>query len=219
MIRRPLLAALALATAAAPAAVSAATVAQTFSLADAGDLQLPAFNTALGKLNAVTFSFSAKTSYNWSATAGPEGEPLVDVLVDFNGDADLSTQDSLIQFFSLFDGDNVLEFLGQNGSASGTLGLSFSGNAVFTDPARMALFSNAASPVLFFYGFSGMESEFNVGLANYTGAFGPISGMASLTYDYTPVLNGIPEPGSWALMLAGFGLTGATLRQRRRLLA
>jgi len=26
--------------------------------------------------------------------------------------------------------------------------------------------------------------------------------------------NGVPEPASWALMIAGFGLAGATLRRR-----
>jgi len=31
--------------------------------------------------------------------------------------------------------------------------------------------------------------------------------------------NEIPEPGTWALMILGFGATGAMLRQRRRLLA
>ncbi|MBU1374440.1 MAG: PEPxxWA-CTERM sorting domain-containing protein [Alphaproteobacteria bacterium] len=31
--------------------------------------------------------------------------------------------------------------------------------------------------------------------------------------------NGVPEPGTWALMLAGFGLTGAALRRRRSVLA
>jgi hypothetical protein len=30
---------------------------------------------------------------------------------------------------------------------------------------------------------------------------------------------GVPEPASWALMIAGFGLAGATLRVKRRLLA
>ena len=29
-------------------------------------------------------------------------------------------------------------------------------------------------------------------------------------------LAGVPEPATWAMMLAGFGLTGATLRRRRR---
>lgn len=35
--------------------------------------------------------------------------------------------------------------------------------------------------------------------------------------DQGPTTGGVPEPASWALMLGGFGLAGATLRHRRRL--
>lgn len=31
-----------------------------------------------------------------------------------------------------------------------------------------------------------------------------------------PVVSGVPEPASWALMITGFGLAGTALRQRRR---
>lgn len=41
-------------------------------------------------------------------------------------------------------------------------------------------------------------------------------GSLDVTYDAT---GGVPEPAAWALMLAGFGLTGAALRRRRTLAA
>lgn len=41
-----------------------------------------------------------------------------------------------------------------------------------------------------------------------------------LTYDgVRDVVPGIPEPGTWALMIAGFGMAGAALRRRRTLTA
>lgn len=39
---------------------------------------------------------------------------------------------------------------------------------------------------------------------------------------YTPVINptgGVPEPASWALLMTGFGLLGATMRRRREIAA
>ncbi|OYU15115.1 MAG: hypothetical protein CFE37_07835 [Alphaproteobacteria bacterium PA4] len=44
----------------------------------------------------------------------------------------------------------------------------------------------------------------------YTGGFGMVA------YNLTGnVSNGVPEPASWALLIAGFGLTGAVMRRRR----
>lgn len=61
----------------------------------------------------------------------------------------------------------------------------------------------AAEAVLFGALLDG-KAYFNI----HTGAFpgGEIRGFLSL----------VPEPGTWALMIAGFGLTGAALRARRR---
>ncbi|MBS0361220.1 MAG: PEPxxWA-CTERM sorting domain-containing protein [Proteobacteria bacterium] len=51
--------------------------------------------------------------------------------------------------------------------------------------------------------------------------------MDNFTFNAAATLNppgdfappGVPEPASWALMIAGFGLAGATLRRRRMLAA
>jgi hypothetical protein len=37
--------------------------------------------------------------------------------------------------------------------------------------------------------------------------------------DTLPNVQAVPEPATWAMMIAGFGLAGATLRQRRRIVA
>lgn len=43
-----------------------------------------------------------------------------------------------------------------------------------------------------------------------------MTSQATLRFDYTvsPTVSAIPEPASWALMIAGFGLAGSAIRQR-----
>lgn len=41
------------------------------------------------------------------------------------------------------------------------------------------------------------------------------AGFATLTVSGSPDVGGIPEPGTWALMILGFGGAGAMLRRRR----
>jgi hypothetical protein len=40
----------------------------------------------------------------------------------------------------------------------------------------------------------------------------------TITYTYDAITNGVPEPASWIMMIAGFGFIGATQRRKRRLL-
>ncbi|HEY3950776.1 PEPxxWA-CTERM sorting domain-containing protein [Phenylobacterium sp.] len=47
------------------------------------------------------------------------------------------------------------------------------------------------------------------------GSGGPAAGFGG-TVNFAPVLAGVPEPASWALMILGFGGAGALLRQQRR---
>lgn len=87
--------------------------------------------------------------------------------------------------------------LGHNGNA---------GDTTFTNlaalPAGTNLFQLGGSCVVTASGNpSGRDGEDNCGTANYT-----------LTYTYAAV----PEPATWGMMLAGFAVTGAAVRRRRR---
>lgn len=43
-----------------------------------------------------------------------------------------------------------------------------------------------------------------------------VSAMNSLRWSISPTITGgVPEPASWAMLILGFGLTGATMRRRR----
>jgi hypothetical protein len=69
----------------------------------------------------------------------------------------------------------------------------------------------------------------NVGAVEIWGRFGSLhyvdfrnpQGGAFLTgsVDVGPIGGGVPEPGTWVLMIAGFGLAGAALRRRRHAIA
>ncbi len=51
------------------------------------------------------------------------------------------------------------------------------------------------------------------GLVNQAGGSLKFKDVKQISFD--PVMSGIPEPASWAMMLAGFGLVGGAARRRR----
>jgi hypothetical protein len=104
------------------------------------------------------------------------------------------------------DGTSVV---GPGGCSVGTCGLTVANNVV-------QLLN--ASPST-----GGLLGEFSpglnvVGINSFTGSnVQPLSG--GITTSVFAVAAAVPEPGAWALMLGGFGLAGASLRRRRRLMA
>jgi hypothetical protein len=116
---------------------------------------------------------------------------------------------------SLTTGENLLSGVftnawiqGAGASGSTNLSIGNGGSACFTS----ALFATACGPT------DGSEFAFN--MLNVAPGFGaaPDQGLTSFTA-YGNGTFSIPEPGTWALMIMGFGGAGAVLRQRRRVVA
>ncbi|WP_372781140.1 PEPxxWA-CTERM sorting domain-containing protein [Phenylobacterium sp.] len=61
--------------------------------------------------------------------------------------------------------------------------------------------------------FAGASGAFT---GNGTVQFGPTTASSVITFDTHLNLPGVPEPGTWALMVGGFGMLGAGLRSARR---
>ena len=59
-------------------------------------------------------------------------------------------------------------------------------------------------------GFSG-----TLGTGSYSVWIQEISPGGPVPYSFDFVVGSVPEPGTWAMMLAGFGLLGLALRKRR----
>lgn len=85
-------------------------------------------------------------------------------------------------------------------------------------PLFVSYTSPAAVPFSIVEGLVGLRFDAGQG---YQYGYADIAGstLKGFRYETTPGANvafgAVPEPASWAMLIAGFGLTGATLRRRR----
>lgn len=94
-------------------------------------------------------------------------------------------------------GSNYIAYLTVAGATNPTSPVSVSGSA--TSPlGGLFVFKNS----------NGVDPIANPG-GWYTGGWSPAH------MEYTAVFGAVPEPASWAMLIAGFGLTGAAMRRRR----
>ncbi len=87
-------------------------------------------------------------------------------------------------------------------------------------------FDNSLGPFAATFGPAWLNSDYSkIALQFGEGSYsfvvtGDCGGTCPAGFGYRiDLLPGVPEPAAWALMLAGFGLVGATLRGRRAALA
>jgi len=119
--------------------------------------------------------------------------------------------------FSFTPGADLASFfLSTNGVSGGVGGPSMNTSRLFApittasaDPWTRYRITAVAAEAGSFSGFIGTTSADNLGV---------LVDNFSLSR-FAPTGGGVPEPASWALMIAGFGLAGASLRRRRTLTA
>jgi hypothetical protein len=188
-------------------------------------LDLQQFDPALGHLNSVTLVLTADLfgstalenrssravlmTANLGATltlARPDGEALV------------VAAPLVVSQFSASAYDGVKNYAGTSGVTYSEQGQTLSNSASFSDSATLALFTGAGSvhaPL------GAVADSQVVGSGNFYSKFTTLAGgHAAVTYDYSPSLSttlvsSVPEPESWALMLAGVGALASLARRRR----
>ena len=113
-------------------------------------------------------------------------------------------------------GDQIFfnNIAGTFGGTAGTANISFGTNLVADLNIQSASlgFTQLIGPVDLFTG-PASNPTFNTGTFNLSGGF--TAGAATLTITRAAVA-AVPEPGTWAMMLIGFGAMGVSLRRRRQ---
>lgn len=103
--------------------------------------------------------------------------------------------------------DGSLVNIAQNSALFSLLGTSFGGNGAnnfaLPDLRGRTIIGTSAGIIV--------GDQFGVGSNALT-----VANLPTHSHDFT-VAGSVPEPASWALMIAGFGLTGTSLRRRRTL--
>ena len=113
--------------------------------------------------------------------------------------------------FSLASGTfNNLEFnlFGVEGGGQAFFTAVDNGGEVFTFGGTLNQGSN-------FFGFQGIDGQ---SIASFSIRISPgsIQDVRQIRLDATPSMGAVPEPGTWAMMLVGFGAAGVAMRRRKR---
>jgi len=185
---------------ASPAA--AATIVQTASSGN-GPAYVARFDTTIGTLTKVT----VESSYFYRVYlkyAPIMGVPVVSATGTLGSAAT-----------GLYDFTGAYQSVGQT---MYNVSVQLSGTAQGVTTSDFGQFTSL--PFVALYGALGSASRFEVDGEEVEvagiGFPGDTSGRFTVTYEFTPA---VPEPGTWALMLAGFAMTGYALRRRRAVVA
>lgn len=185
----------AIAAAAICAASSASAATITYTDANRGPVYLQRFNPLLGTLQSVTFNNQTSVTSFYNYTGDPSAPaPLVRITGTIGDPA--------------FGQVTVDEFVQSSFAAPNQISVNIVKTATPTFTTNLGTYIGAGNYALGFY---------NLTAPGYTpvAAGGSFSNV-SVTYTYLARVGAVPEPATWAMMLAGFGMVAGATRYRRR---
>ncbi len=134
--------------------------------------------------------------------------PTGDVLSNFNLQGDTSIVDGDRFFLGIYRG-STSPVDPSNPTPVGLLGYALPGTGqIGTD--LLPILAASDDP-----GFPPLPQHFSGSLGAGAYTVWLVDGDSPISYDLNLVVSPAPEPGTWVLLVAGIGLTGAMLRQRR----
>ena len=159
----------------------------------------PPLDIDLGSPASKTYDLFKIYTTESTVNAGEDTVPQ-DISVDFDFSAPTPNSGATVD--GTTQGNLILHGLFQNGSVSWSGPADFTWTAPgFTNPGLMTI---TLSNGTFDTGILGLHGGSKAGY------------VVTATFDWANDPSGaVPEPASWALMITGFGLTGAALRRRR----
>ncbi len=121
-----------------------------------------------------------------------------------------NTAFSILSITGMVNGSAITVLMGAGFGAGGTYGNYFTTGPGFLDGSGTRFFTASGLDVRFFLQSSGTPRQYRVN------TFGTVGSSNFVNATSSPIAAAVPEPSTWAMLILGFGLIGAAVRNGKR---